>query len=94
MAFSAPIIPVVVELRQQELSLREVARELYRRGIPSDPCGWGYETPNGRVPSLWSEAQVRRLLRRAGRDTFAAGKIAPGATPAGTVDLASGPDGQ
>jgi transposase len=92
MAF-APISRVVVELRQQGLSLREIARKLDRLGIESSVYGW-WELPKGRDRLPWTEAQVRKVLLRAGRDAFAAGKVTGGASPAGTADLASGPDGR
>jgi hypothetical protein len=52
--FYAPIIPFVVKLRQEGLSLRAIARDLQARGIPS------------RVWNQWSASQVRRVLQRAG----------------------------
>jgi hypothetical protein len=54
--FYAPIIPVVVELRQQGLSLRAIARELTARGVPLR--NWGTAVP-------WSAQQVKRVLVRA-----------------------------
>jgi hypothetical protein len=54
--FYAPILPVVVELHRQGLSLRAIARELDRRGIKTR-----LEYPGQR----WSATQVRRLLIRA-----------------------------
>lgn len=53
--FYAPIIPIVVELRQQGLTLRAIAGELGRRGIKTRQ-GWDH----------WSATQVRRVLARAG----------------------------
>lgn len=55
-AFYAPILPVVLELHRQKLSLREMAAELEKRGI---------RPRNGR-PGGWSASQVRRVLQRAG----------------------------
>jgi hypothetical protein len=53
-AFYAPIVPVVLELRRQGLSLRAIAGELKRRGIkPRYGCQAG-----------WSAGQVRRILAR------------------------------
>jgi Recombinase len=52
--FYAPLIPIVVELRDQGLSLREIAAELEKRGIKAR---WGW--------TRWSAAQVRRILARA-----------------------------
>jgi Recombinase len=51
--FYAPIIPVVLELHGQGLSLRAIATELEQRGIKSR---WGWPR--------WSAAQVRRVLAR------------------------------
>jgi len=55
--FYRHIVPIVVELRQKGLSLREIARELDRRGIGLRH--WGTDRP-------WSATQVRRVLARAG----------------------------
>lgn len=52
--FYAPILPLVVELRGQGLSLRQIAGELQRRGIPSR-----YGFPR------WHARQVARVLARA-----------------------------
>jgi len=63
--FYAPIIPIVVELRNQGLSLRAIARELDRRGLIMrfEECP-GQSVHRGR----WNASQVRRvLLRAAGR---------------------------
>lgn len=60
-AFYAPIAPVVLELHRQKLSLREIARELEKRGI---------RPRNGR-PGGWSASQVRRVLLRAGVEAIA-----------------------
>src|ERR1700683_2328355 len=50
--FNAPIVPIVVELRRQGLSLRAIAGELEQRGIkPRHGAGW-------------SAAQVLRILKR------------------------------
>jgi hypothetical protein len=54
--FYAPIIPVVVELRQQGLSLRAIARELTARGIELRYMG---------RQSAWTAQQVKRVLTRA-----------------------------
>ena len=51
--FYEPIIPVVMELHSQGLSLRAIARELEQRGIK----------PRQEFPQ-WSAAQVRRILCR------------------------------
>jgi Recombinase len=53
--FYAPIIPLVMELRGQGLSLRGIARELERRGVPT-------RHEFGR----WHARQVARVLARAG----------------------------
>jgi hypothetical protein len=53
--FYAPLIPVVHELRNQGLSLRQIGRELEGRGVKAR-LGW----------PRWSAAQVRRILLRAG----------------------------
>jgi hypothetical protein len=52
--FCAPLLPLVIELRQRGLSLRAIARELQQRGIKTRQ-----EWPH------WSATQVRRLLGRA-----------------------------
>jgi GYF domain 2/Recombinase len=54
--FYAPIIPVVLELHGQGLSLRAIARELESRGIR--PRYGGHQ-------ARWSAAQVRRVVARA-----------------------------
>src|SRR5580704_11884757 len=68
--FYAPIVPVVLDLRRQGLSLRAIAGELEVRGIkPRYGCQAG-----------WSAAQVKRILARgsAGCETAApAGQQAP-----------------
>jgi hypothetical protein len=51
--FYAPIIPIVVDLHGQGLSLRAIARELDRMGIMTRHA-WD-----------WSATQVRRVLARA-----------------------------
>ena len=51
--FYAPIIPIVMELHGQGLSLRAIAAELERRKVKTR-----YEWPR------WSAAQVRRVLAR------------------------------
>src|ERR1700690_858048 len=51
--FYAPIIPIVMELHGQGLSLRAIAAELERRKIKTR-----YEWPR------WSAAQVMRILAR------------------------------
>ena len=71
--FYAPIIPVVVELRCQGLSLRAIARELDRRGIRTRQVGWvrysraTSEGPRrGKIEFIrWSATQVRRVSARA-----------------------------
>jgi hypothetical protein len=60
----APIIPVVVELRQQGLSLRAIARELTARGVPLR--NWGTAIP-------WNAQQVKRVLARAAVETGESG---------------------
>ena len=52
--FYAPIIPVVMELHRQGMSLRAIARELESRGIKPR---YGYQAG-------WAAAQVRRVLTR------------------------------
>ena len=52
-AFYAPIIPIVLELREQGQLLRAIARELDRREIRTR-CEYG----------RWNAAQVRRVLIR------------------------------
>jgi hypothetical protein len=52
--FYAPLLPVVLELHRQGLSLRAIGRELDRRGIKTR-FGW----------PCWSAASVRRALDRA-----------------------------
>src|SRR4051794_30402904 len=71
--FYAPIVPVVVELRGQGLSLRAIARELDRRGVRtrqvSKPAFAGLGTDGEPLWDMeilrWSAAQVRRILMRA-----------------------------
>jgi hypothetical protein len=53
--FYAPLLPVIVELRRQGLSLRAIAAELDRRGIKTRQ-EWDH----------WSATQIRRVLARAG----------------------------
>jgi hypothetical protein len=53
--FYAPILPVVAELHGQGLSLRQIARELDRRGVP---MRIGY------LDQRWNPVQVSRLLAR------------------------------
>jgi hypothetical protein len=87
--FYAPVLPVVVELRQQGLSLRAIAKELDRRGIKTR-----YGTRTGWLPvrvgtawkytitfklvsesySRWTAEQVRRVLKRALRPDPADGR--------------------
>src|SRR5947209_16756432 len=52
--FYAPLVPLVVELRRQGLSLRRIAGELGHRGIPTRH-GFG----------RWHARQVARILGRA-----------------------------
>lgn len=52
--FYADILPIVVELRRQGMSLRAIAAELDGRGIKTRQ-GW----------DRWSANQVRRVLLRA-----------------------------
>jgi hypothetical protein len=68
--FYAPIIPIVLELRLQALSLRAIARELDQRGI-STRVGCYYEFEGSDPPKppkrrivRWNAAQVRRVLIR------------------------------
>jgi hypothetical protein len=51
-----PIVPVVAELRRQGLSLRRIAGELEKRGVPTRQ-GFG----------RWHARQVARILDRAER---------------------------
>jgi hypothetical protein len=51
----APILPVVADLRRQGLSLRAIARELERLGVPT-------RQEFGR----WHARQIARILARAG----------------------------
>jgi hypothetical protein len=58
--FYEPIIPVVVELRRQGLSLRAIARELDRRGIRTRQVG-KYESFGSDMEIIrWSAQQVKR----------------------------------
>jgi hypothetical protein len=50
--FYAPIIPIVMELHGQGLSLRAIGRDLDQRGIKPR---YGYQAG-------WNAAQVRRVL--------------------------------
>jgi len=65
--FYAPIIPIVLELHRQGLSLRAIARELGQRGIKTRQ-EWRH----------WSATQVRRVLARARKAENQSGP-APGA---------------
>lgn len=62
--FYAPIIPIVMELHSQGLSLRAIGRELDQRGIRTRIGCW--YTSIGGEPQIirWSAAQVRRVLAR------------------------------
>ncbi len=51
----APLVPIVAELRRQGMSLRQIARELERRGIKTRQ-EW----------TRWHANQVRRILGRVG----------------------------
>jgi hypothetical protein len=63
--FYEPIIPIVLELRRQGLSLRQIARELDRRGIRTRQVG-KYESFGSDMEIIrWSAQQVRRVLARA-----------------------------
>jgi hypothetical protein len=73
--FYAPIIPVVVELHRQGLSLRAIARELDRRGVRTRQVSkvefLGISPEGGlrwsdRQWIQWSATQVRRVLARGG----------------------------
>ena len=66
-AFYAPIIPIVLELRRQGLSLRAIARELDQREIRTR-VGCYYKSIWSNKPRIvrWNAAQVRRILIRAG----------------------------
>jgi hypothetical protein len=57
-AFDARVLPLVLALRSEGLSLRAVARELERRRVPTR-----YEAAGGR----WHGRQVARILSRARR---------------------------
>jgi hypothetical protein len=59
-AFYAGILPVATALRGQGYTLREIAEELIRRGVPM-------RQGNAERPGVWNKTQVRRLLARAGR---------------------------
>jgi len=58
--FYAPIIPIVLELRQQRLSLRAIARELVRRGIAARQRS-----------ECWGVTTIRRILERARKQLIA-----------------------
>jgi hypothetical protein len=72
--FYAPLIPIVMELREQGLSLRAIARELEKRGIMSR-LTW----------PRWSAAQVRRVVIRAagGIPDPRPARVEPAARPPG-----------
>jgi hypothetical protein len=53
-AFYAPLLPIVLNLHRQGLSLRAIARELDGGGVKTR-LGWDH----------WSATQVRRVLDRA-----------------------------
>src|ERR1035438_6745026 len=70
--FYAPIIPIVMELHNQGLSLRAIGRELDRRGIrtrqESSSAFMGVDADCKPIwdttINRWSAAQVRRVLAR------------------------------
>lgn len=66
--FYAPVIPIVLELRRQGLSLRAIARELDQRGIRTRVGCYHEPTPDWTRTKVrivrWSAAQVRRVLIR------------------------------
>jgi hypothetical protein len=70
--FYAPLIPIVVKLQGQGLSLRAIARELDRQGIkPRYGCRAG-----------WNAAGVHRVLARAAQPPCAGvAAVAPLAAP-------------
>jgi hypothetical protein len=79
--FYAPILPVVAELHAQGLSLRQIARELDRRGVKTR-----LQYPGQR----WNAMQVRRVLARiaaAGGVTLPAKDDVPPGPSAGGVTL-------
>ncbi|MBI3410366.1 MAG: recombinase family protein [Planctomycetes bacterium] len=72
--FYAPIIPVVLELRRQGLSLRAIARELDQRGIRMrqeaeelEYCR-KFQIRQKPMRRPWNASQVRRILARAARE--------------------------
>lgn len=67
-AFYGPLVPLVVELRRQGLSLRAIAAELERRGLPTRQ---GFRR--------WSPVAVNRVLARA---LASAGSAVAPASPA------------
>ena len=75
--FYAPIIPLVVELRRQGLSLRAIARELDRREIRTRQVGVHRYLGAGRNGlrwgklefTRWSATHVRRILARVAAGT-------------------------
>jgi hypothetical protein len=71
-AFYAPILPVVAELHRQGLSLRQIARELDRRGVKTR-----FEYPGQR----WSATQVRRVLARIAAEGGAPQAAKTGSSP-------------
>jgi hypothetical protein len=90
--FYAPIIPVVVQLREQGLSLRAIAAELDRRGVRTRWVSFAEflgadEGGGARFGEQrfirWSATQVRRVLARAARGAVTQpGGPAPASLPA------------
>ena len=83
--FYATIIPIVVELHRQGLSLRAIARELDRRGIRMRNA-IGRHPDDGRIlwdnpDVLWNAAQVRRVLARAAASGATSAEAEPNASP-------------
>jgi hypothetical protein len=62
--FYAPIIPIVMELHGQGLSLRAIGRELDQRGIRTRIGCWYTSISSKPRIIRWSAAQVRRVLAR------------------------------
>jgi hypothetical protein len=92
--FYAPIIPIVVELRRQGLSLRAIARELDRRGIRTRQVGWYKAGASVMEVIRWSATQVKRVLARAagsGPAPAASVTPSPGVGPAEPPERLSPP---
>jgi hypothetical protein len=82
-AFYAPIVPIIVELLQQGLSLRRIAAELDRRKVPTR-----------QLLMRWNAAQVGRVLDRAGVARIKRPRLGQQSAPERAVTARAGQHGQ